>query len=543
MKSSRLDACSPNVIRLLQQMTREEKIGQVLCPDVCVLKNEPDKIVEMVQRNHLGSLFVFGWSRDEVSRLTAKLDRLTRTPVLIASDLEHGAGPAITDATEYPFFMAVGAADDVGLAEAMGQATSREGAAAGIQWTYSPVIDINLNRNNPVVNVRAFSDDAERVARLASAYIRGIQHDSRMAATAKHFPGDGVDDRDQHLCTSVNSLTRKDWEKTFGHVWSRAINDGVMSIMVGHIALPFIDDDPKYIGGVPATLSRKIQIDFLRGELGFKGLIVSDAIPMVGISTHCKRNDIALRNIHAGSDVVLFSIADRDAAALKAAAERGELSDAQLDEAAAGMLMLKEQLGSLEKRRTFPEITDAELAGHREASLAIAQKSATLVRNAHDLLPMRHLRPGSRVLTVTMQYDSGSGLGQDQGERYREMPVIDEELRRRGFVVEHAHNSTKEMRENKYDAVFLNVKIIPHCFGNTVRMVGPIAWHFWDSLNAETDNLVVTSFGSPYIARDLSFAASMVLMHSYGEESQRAAVRVWLGEEPISTTNCPVSLD
>jgi len=515
----------------LQRMTLDEKIGQLLCWDVLTpaLRNDPARIIETTEQFHLGSLFVYDWSSAQISALTAELDRRTPVPVLIASDLEHGAGPAIPDGIEFPFQMAVGAANDEALAETMGRAAARQGAAVGVQWSYSPVADINYNRMNPVTNVRSFGDDPERVARLAAAVIRGMQRDDLMAATAKHFPGDGVDDRDQHICTSVNSFSLAKWRKTYGKVWKRVIREDVMSIMAGHIALPCVDPGEGFVGGIPATLSRRLQIDFLKQELGFRGCLVSDAIPMIGIGSHVKADELAVRNVAAGSDVVLFCEPERDFPALKRAVETGVITEARLHDAVRRVLTMKARLGSLETRRPVPAVTAEELAGYQTASRAIADQAATLSRNMYGLVPLR-LQPGAKVLTITLKYDSGSGLGQDQGERYRDLTVVDEELRRRGLVVDHACNDMALARNDDYEAVFVNVKIVPHCLAGTVRMVGPLAFQFWNSVLPGARNLVITAFGNPYLADEIPSSKTMLLMYDCGPDAQRTAVATWLGE-------------
>lgn len=527
----------------LCRMTLDEKIGQLLCWEVSspAIRDHPARIIEAVERFHLGSLFVYDWASAQIRALTTELDRRTPIPVLIASDLEHGAGPAIPDAIEFPFQMAVGAANDEALAETMGRAAARQGAAAGVQWSYSPVADINYNRLNPVVNVRSFGDDPERVARLAAAVVRGMQRDNLMAATAKHFPGDGVDDRDQHICTSVNSFSLTRWRKTYGKVWKRVIREDVMSIMAGHIALPCVDPGEGYVGGIPATLSRRLQMDLLKQELGFRGCLVSDAIPMIGIGSHVQGDELAVRNVAAGSDVVLFCEPERDFPALKRAVEDGTITEERLHDAVRRVLTMKARLGSLETRRPVPAVTADELAGYQTAARAIADKAATLTRNLAGVLPLR-LKPGARVLTITLKYDSGSGLGQDQGERYRDLTVVDEELRLRGLVVDHARNDMSLARRDDYEAVFVNVKILPHCLPGTVRMVGHLAFQFWNSVLPGVRNLVITAFGNPYLADEIPSARTLLLMHDSSPDAQRAAVATWLGEQDACGTS-PVKLD
>ena len=219
----------------LNAMTLPQCVGQLLCslhPGFTTAD-----WLDLLKKVPLGSLLVRAASSEELRAQLQPLQEHSTVPLLAAADLEHGA-IALTDGTEFPWLMGAGAANDAELMAMMGQATAAEARYAGVHWTFAPVIDLNYNFNNPITNIRALSDQPERVIRLATAFVRGLQAGGRLAAAAKHFPGDGVDDRDQHLCTTVNSLPFEQWQATYGRVWRAIIEAGVMSIMPGHISLP-----------------------------------------------------------------------------------------------------------------------------------------------------------------------------------------------------------------------------------------------------------------------------------------------------------------
>jgi beta-N-acetylhexosaminidase len=386
-----------------------------------------------------------------------------------------------------------------------------------------------------VTNVRSLGDDPERVAPLAQAWIKGMQASGELAACAKHFPGDGVDDRDQHACTSVNSLTVDAWRATYGRVWAAAIEAGVLSVMVGHIAFPDYEglaDDPP--AAAPATLSSRLQVDLLRGELGFEGVIVSDAAPMIGISSRVSAEEKAIRNILSGSDVFLFADPRADFARLLAAIEEGRLGQAQLDASVRRVLEMKARLG-LHRSVFGPALTTAEREHFRQGAAELAERSITLAR-ANDWTPVE-LAPGARVLTVTVKHP-------EKGHRNRDLPAVDAALARRGFEVDHLVTPPAQElidRAGDYACVFVNLQIVPHALMGTIRLTGDLIMPFWNSFWTDHPNVVFTSFGSPYHLYELPHLPNMVLAYGPSEVSQEAAVRVWLGEiEPRGV--CPVKL-
>ena len=522
------------VEKTLAAMSLEECVGHLVCPE--------DRNYTVAQWESLAKEVPLGcvfFGHTEPAKLAACLEVIqanARVPVIVASDLEHGAGCMVEDCVDFPWSMAGGAAGDRRLMRAMGRATAREGRARGIHWTFSPVVDLNINFQNPVTNVRSLGDRPAGVARLAAAWIEGMQEQGLLAATAKHFPGDGVDDRDQHLCTSVNSLPFEKWMKSYGKVWRAVIDAGVMAVMAGHISLPDYEgclQTPSR--GMPATLSHRLQVDLLRGELGFEGVIVSDAAPMIGITSRVPANEEAVANILAGSDVYLFAEPREDYPLLLAAARTDRLSTERVRESVRRVLELKARLG-LHRGTDGPEVTAREKASFTASARAMAEKSITVVRNDGQI--PAHLADGAKVLTITIKHEEARGF------LAPELTAIDEALRARGIAVDHLTNPThREIidKANDYDQLFVNLLVTPHSLVGTVRMVGKAIMPFWRSFWVDHPKVIVTSFGSPYHLYELPHLPNMVLAYGPSVVSQEAAVKVWLGEiEPQG--KCPVKL-
>jgi beta-N-acetylhexosaminidase len=506
-------------------LSLDEKIGHLLCPED--KGYSVDEWLAILKEVPLGSAF-FGLRPVERPLACMRaLQQASRVPLLIASDLENGAGCMIDGATEFPRPMAAGSAGDARLVEQMGRVTAREGRAFGVHWTFSPVVDLNVNFQNPVTNVRSLGDQAVPVARLAAAWIRGMQASGELAATAKHFPGDGIDDRDQHICTSINDLPMKRWWQTYGKVWRSAVEAGVYSIMVGHIALPAYEGlEADLASALPATLNPRLQIDLLRDELGFQGVVVSDAAPMIGIASRLRSEEEAIQNILAGSDVYLFAEPKKDFALLKRAVEQGRLSIEQVEQSVRRVLEMKARL-NLYERPFGADLTKKEKADHEALALRLAQKSITLLRS-NELTP-KSLPEGARLLTVTVTYDNG----RPDNERW--LPAVDQALRQRGYQVDHLDNpSHSVLFENagSYDRVFVNVVIYPHALFGTLRLTGHMMDIFWKAFYVDHLNVVFTSFGSPYLLYEQPHLPNLYLAYGHSAASQQAAVGVWLGEIP-----------
>jgi len=420
--------------------------------------------------------------------------------------------------------LALGAADDERLALAMGRAAALEGRAAGIHWTFAPVADVNVNPDNPIAATRSLGDRPERVARLVCAIVRGMQENG-LAACVKHFPGDGVDDFDQHTVTTVNSLPLEKWKAVSARPFAAAFAQGVWSLMAGHIALPAWDPETDARGALrPATVNRRIITDLLRRELGFQGLVVTDDMSMGGVSGYLNRRERTVQCITAGCDMLLFPRLPEDFYLLVSAADSGELPAERVDEAARRVLEFKARLNLHRGEFEGPGPTPDQRREFEAASRTIAERALVRVRDVNGRLPVRGLKPGARVATVTLTADSG------------ELTEVDAALRARGFAVEHFLNPAYGFHDiaPQFDAVFVNFHF-KACWGvNTVRSVGVHNRLFMHGFHLDHPCAVFTSFGSPYHLRQFSGLPNYINAHSSSAHSQRAAVSAWFGDLPFT---------
>lgn len=524
------------VDRTLNAMTLPQAVGQLLCPSSP--RSTTEEWIELIQKVPLGAISLRGASGAETRERMQRLQEVSAVPLLAGGDMEQGAN-TLTDSTEFPRPMAVGAANDEDLARKLGKATAVEARHAGMHWTFSPVIDLNYNFLNPITNVRAFSDNPERVIRLATAMIEGLQDDGLLAATAKHFPGDGMDDRDQHLATTINNLPFADWQATYGKVWRAAIDAGVLCVMPGHISLPdyqgFAD---RPVDAPPATLDSKLLIDLLRKELGFDGLIISDASGMIGMTTRVPSNRRVVEAIKAGCDVYLFPETVEEYGYLLQAVKEGSLPEARVWDAARRVLELKARL-NLHLDPFGPEPSQANLDAHQQTAQTIADKSISLLRG-DDQLPIEPAA-GSRVLTVTVGAVS-------QFSRFRPQPELeafDAALVARGFQVEHLLNPGDDellAKASEADVVFMNLLMVPYMVLGTIQNhVGHLGYWRWRSLFIDHPRVCHTAFGTPYVLHEMPHLPNLLATYSESAVSQRAAVKAWLGEI-AAQGECPVQL-
>lgn len=520
----------------LDALTIPECLGQLLCPSSP--RSSTSEWLDLMQKVPFGVISLRGATTEATRERMLYLQDAAAVPILAGGDMEQGAN-TLNDSTEFPRPMAMGAANDAELVRKIGQATAAEARYAGMHWNFSPVIDLNYNFLNPITNVRAFSDEPERVIRLATAMIQGQQENGVLAATAKHFPGDGMDDRDQHLVTTINNLSWADWQATYGKVWRAVIDAGVMAVMPGHISLPAYQgftDRP--VDAPPATLDSKLLIDLLRTELGFDGLIISDATGMIGMTTRVPTAQRVVECIKAGCDVYLFPETLEDYARLLDAVKDGRLSEERVRGAARRVLELKARL-NLHVDPFGPQPTAADLGSYQATAQAVADKSITALRGA-DQVPAA-LPPGGRVLTVTIGANS-------QFNRFmppRELAIVDEELRQRGLQVEHLLNPGDEelvAKAGTADVVFMNLLMLPYMvMGSIHNLVGHLGHWRWRSLFMDHPQVYYTSFGNPYVLHEMPHLPNLLAAYSDSPASQRAAVKVWLGEIGAQG-DCPVRM-
>ena len=518
--------------KLLEKLELSDLAGQVLCYDIYD-KDDPAEVEKVLSEIRPGALYLDNMSYEKIKMYTDMANKYTKIPVAIVTDVEYGPGENMSGLPVLPNVMAWSACDDERLIEKAAEITAKICRLHGISWTLSPVVDINMNHNNPLVNIRSASDSPEQVKRIMGAFLRGIRKNGYMSATLKHFPGDGVDDRNQHFCTTVNSLSMPEWRKTFGNVYRHMIAEGADSVMCAHIGLPTYANEGDELGAVSAVLSKPLMTELLKGELGFDGCIISDAMSMVGSAARVDLDELAVTFLNCGGDMVLFNEPE-DHSLIMNAVENGILPLERLRDAASRIIELKKKARLFENQSdVLSEITETKDELIRQLEVIgdeIAEKSIKFVRNTENLLPLR-AKPGSKFLCVEIS------------DNEQDMSVIYDELRKRGYTVEVCrnvgHNEIAKIM-NDYDYVLINCTFIGK-LGGTMRagwgQIGP----FWRGYLLKHPRVIFTSFGDPYKLYDYPFLKTYINTFSYTDSSMRAFVRVLLGETEMTAKN-PVSL-
>lgn len=381
----------------LAEMTEEEKVGQLFVP--LGLSNDEGLLHHLIDDCHVGGIMYRTGPMAEIRKTHEKIQSMAKIPMLIAANTEAGGDGLCIEGTTFGKPMAVAATNDSEYAYRMGYVACKEGAAVGLNWSFAPIIDIDYEFHNPITNVRTFGSDTERVRQMGSAYMRGAK-ENQVAVSIKHFPGDGSDERDQHILTSVNSLDTKAWDERYGYVYKSLIDEGAQTIMVGHIAQPAyarainpeISDRDAYL---PASVSKEILGGLLRDKLGFNGVITTDSSCMVGYTTAMKREDAVVNSIANGCDIILFNKdLDEDISFIKKGIAAGRITKERLEEAVTRILALKASLKLHEKKAAGKLVPGPEAMTvigcdkHKKWAKEVAEKSVTLVKDTQNLLPI-----------------------------------------------------------------------------------------------------------------------------------------------------------
>ena len=461
--------------------------------------------------------------------LTAEFNRQAPVPLLVSADIE-GSRMSFPGGGEFPNPLALAAIDDVATTSAVSRAMAREAQAIGINWSFTPVLDINAKFKSAIVATRGFGSDVPTIERHALAQLKAFQ-DNGVAVAVKHWPGEGFDDRDQHLVTTVNPLSREEWEAKFGRLYRAAIAAGAMSVMTGHIALPSYIRTSNPDAGVelyrPASLSRDLNERLLRQELGFNGLIVSDATGMAGLKAWSTRADYLPELVAAGCDVILFvDNMERDYGFVAAALQDGRLSWERVDEAITRQLALKAALGLHKGVAAAPAV---DHVAHQRIAEDAARRAPTLVKDTQALLPL-DVEKHKRVLVFS------------SGIIFPFMPnplpfALPEMLKAKGFEVTMAGRG-QWVDPKQFD-------LIVYLFGEETLLTRGHIFLDWLRLNGDfmtamqrywTDvPTLMISFGYPYYLYDAPRAPTYINAYSTTETMQRAVVEALLGNVTWNT--------
>jgi len=517
----------------LQEMTLTQKVSHLFASYAYGRFRSVDdpayqRLIDRVERFEVGGLVFFQGDPLSQAVLANDLQRRSRLPLLVSQDMEWGAGMRLDYTTTLPRAMALGATRDPALAYAAGAVTAEEARALGTRQIFAPVADVNNNPFNPIINVRSFSEHPDLVAAMVVAFIRGAQ-EGGVLATAKHFPGHGDTSVDSHSDLPVLPFNRTRLDTLELIPFQAAVDAGVMSVMSGHLALPAFDADIH----VPASLSPNVTRKILRDDMGFKGLIVTDALRMQGVTKHFGVGEAAVRALEAGADMLLLS--DDEYAARQAileAIENGRLTEAQIDESVWRILRAKEWCGLHENR--FVDLNAAGLhvatQAHQALSETIARRSLTLLRNEQQILPL--LGPPKRILSITLSDSDTPSTGD---------PFI-VALRRHANTSEIAtllldrRSVPKAYREALAQTANADVVFAPTFLyvRSGSGQIGLPDKHraFLDDLIAAGKPVVLISFGNPYMVAGLAQQPTAYLA-AYGgnEASQKVVVQALFGQQ------------
>ncbi len=520
--------------QIIENMTLDDLCGQVLCYSV-PMKNDEDlaKFEEIFKRTMPGGIFVDNVTGEQIKAAADFANKYTSVPVIVSGDTEFGPNPIKGCDHILPNPMAWGACDDEALIEQGGKATAQLCRKNGIHWSFAPVVDINYNKDNPVINTRAVSDSPKQVAKIAGAYLKGLQSEGLMAGGCKHFPGDGLDDRNQHFCTSVNPLSKEEWMETYGYVYKELFKLNPATVMVGHISAPAFQTERDDLGVCyPATLSKSLMTDLLRNELEFNGCIVSDALSMIGISAVVPEEEMPVKFINAGGDMLLFA-EPTYFDYIKNAVLDGSISIERLKDAVRRILKLKDRVGLLDEKETDVKITE----DIEKIATKIAEKSIKIVRDVDSILPL-DLKSGDTVLLCSIAYKESN---------LDKFKFLEEELNERGIktitLKKPSHRDIEKVyNENNISATLVNCSVSQiDSIGSSLRLGWDEVFAFWRGYIFRNPRVIFTSFGDPYKLYELPFLRTYVNAYSSTEESQKAFVKVLLGEIEAQGKN-PVEL-
>lgn len=372
---------------LVAALNVRQLINQVCCPTYGRIGE--DALEEF------GAMFFHPMEREQLGDIVGRFQACCGIPPFIVSDLECGPGNMILGATRFPYMMGLSQTNSEVLAYEAGCVSAKEAGELGYNWTFSPVVDLAADPDSPVVSMRSPGKNPEHAVKMAGAYMQGLQ-DHGMMATIKHFPGDGYSTWDQHLTTPVNPLDEESWWNGPGRVFQEMIDRGAMAVMPGHIALPAFDEPDGRGLYPPATVSRRLLVDLLRGRMGFQGLIVTDAMEMGGVVGFMNYYDACADALENGCDMLLFPrMNERFYREMELRLESGRLSVETLRDRAVRIVSLKEQFGLFEVASSNRAAPDKE--AHGLVAKQVVQKSITVVRDRNRLVPYP-IRSDTKVL-------------------------------------------------------------------------------------------------------------------------------------------------
>lgn len=533
----------------LQKLSPAERVAQlIIVPFYGDAPNPRSRagreFASLVRELRVGGLIVLNRVREgaveradpyQMAAFLNRMQRLARVPLIVAGDFERGASMRMTSTVPFPHAMAYAAAGDTEAVRRLGQATAREARAMGVHWIFAPDADVNNNPDNPIINIRSFGEDPQQVARLVKAYIEGAHSDprARVLVTVKHFPGHGDTATDSHIGLGVVEAPRERLDQVELVPFRAAIEAQVDAIMTAHLAVPALEPER-----IPATVSRRIMTGLLREELGFQGILTTDAMDMQGLAQMFPPGEAAVRALEAGNDVLLIPTDPRAAVrGVLEALRTGRLSQARIDRSVLKILRAKARLGLFARREVSIErIQDALLdPDDLESARAAARGAITLVKNEGGLIPLKD-RESSCWFILSGSRFSTQGLGlleELRSRRVRNVTMMDPQLPPAEFTAQAE-------RAAACSSVTIAAYVTASAYRGHVDLAGNYP-AFLKTLLDRGRPVVFLSFGNPYLLRAYPGVAAYLAAFSTARVSEEAAVQAVFGEIPI-TGRLPVTI-
>jgi beta-N-acetylhexosaminidase len=543
-KSPPLTADQKTAQSILKSLNLHDRVAQlvigVALGDVPSRKSpEYEKFRHWVHDLHIGGMIINNAVRNGIVQnaephamalFLNQMQKLAKTPLIVAGDFERSVSMRVTMGARFPYNMAIGATGDIANSRFEGEITAREARAIGMQWIFAPVADVNNNPDNPVINVRSFGENPEDVAKHVAAYIEGAHADpkNRVLVTAKHFPGHGDTNVDSHLGLPLINVTRERMDAVELKPFQAAIAAGVDSIMTAHMSVPAIEPDD-----IPATASPKVLTALLREELGFKGIVVTDSLEMVGFTSKFNGGEGSVRALEAGADVLLMPPNPEQAIrAVVAAVEKGRITRQRIDDSVMRVLTAKVRTGVIKKKLVdLDEISDvlddSEVAKRVQQ---ISDRAVTLVKNESGLIPFA---PQSKACLVVAVGARLSQYGQRMvTEFHRRAPsgravIVDPSMPLDALIADAGDTST-------CSAIAIAI------FSVGTNPSGDIP-AFFEKLTSGSIPVAVLAMGSPYVVASAPKASAFLLTFSPTLPSEVSAIKALFGEIPI-TGHSPVTI-
>ena len=532
---------------VLASLSLREKAAQMVWPTVFGDYSPSDSpqwetLRRLIQEERVGGFTISVGSPVEIAVKLDAMQRASRVPLLFGADFEFGAGyrarggwflPNGIDlggAVVFPPQMALGATGDTALAYEQGRVTAVEGRALGVHVAYAPILDVNNNPANPVINTRSYGEDPALAARLGAAFVRGLQEHG-MIATGKHFPGHGDTEVNSHLALPVVGVSRARLDTVELVPFRASVAAGVGAIMTFHGAMPALDST-----GAPGTLSRRVLGDLLRGELDFEGVVISDAMDMRGVLDKYGAVEAAIRAVDAGADVLIQPVDVRQTIdAIVQGVSTGRYDEARIDASVRRLLEAKRRVG-LDRQRSVPIDSVKFVVGdsdHVAVARTIAERSITLVRDSLKQLPLSKLPRTRRVLSITLarRADLAAG-GAFDAELRRHFSAVRSEL----VNADAPANAEWErlLRVARTADVVIVSSYVSHAWNATSADAPQEFAKFVKALISARKRPIVVSLGNPYLLQQMPSVPAYLIAWSGIGVSQRAAARALLGTNAIT---------